>query len=806
MKKLSRRRFIVVSASAAALMAASQYFPIITLPDRKALAQTVTRTAEEKWIPSVCLQCPAGCGIMVRTVNGRAVKIEGNPLHPINQGNLCPKGLSGLQFLYDPDRIRAPLKRAGKRGEGKWQEISWNEAVSGVASHLKELRERGDPHKLIFLSGRNRGQAGPTIGRFLAAYGSPNDVGHSSICEDGSPMGHWATQGWKAYAGYDWDNTNYLLCFGAGFIEAWRPTTRLLRAFGHMRRGRPVRAKIVVIDPRLSVSAAKADEWIPIRPATDGALALGIAHVIVKEGLYDANFVKERTFGFDDWTDSNGHKHTGWKTLLGKYPPEWAANITGVPADTITRLAREFAATKPAIAAGARGKSMQTNGVYNSMAIHALNALVGSFESPGGVIRQIDPPLKGFPGVVQDQIAKTGANRPRADLAGTSRYPLAGKVYQMLPENILNKDPYEVDTIMFYYTNPLFSTPNTDRFWDAFDKVPFIVSFSPFMDESTSMSDYVLPDHSYLERWHDDVIYPSLGYSVVGLRQPVVNPLYNTQNAMDSLIQIAKGIGGTVAESFPWNSFEELLKFRYNGIYEAKRGTIIANGFDEWWEEFKKKGVWADPPYSFGDWGRGFATPSKRFELYSQLLEEKLEHLAEDEAKKNGTKVDDEMEKMIQQLRIKARGDEVFMPHYEPPIFYGEEQDYPLYFVTYKTMTHAEGRGANVPFLQDSFGVILQEHWNVWAEINPLTAAKMGISDGDYVYIESKVGKIRTKARLYEGARPDTVNMPFELGHKSYGRWARGRGVNPNAILYSENDRLGGLAAFSATRVKVYKA
>jgi len=739
-------------------------------------------------------------------VDGRAVKIEGNPLHPINQGNLCPKGLIGLQILYDPDRIKAPLKRIGERGEGRWQEISWGEAITEVAAHLKELRNKGEPYKLVFMTGRTRGQAGPLIDRFLAAYGSPNHVGHSSICEDGSPMGHWATQGWKSYAGYDWDNTNYVLCFGAGFIEAWRPTTRLLRAFGHMRRGRPVRAKIVIIDPRLSVSAAKADEWIPIKPQTDGALALGIANVIVREGLYDANFVKEHTFGFDDWTDSKGHKHIGWKTLLEKYSPEWAADITGVPVSTIIRLAEEFATTKPAIAAGARGKSMQSNGVYNSMAIHALNALVGSIGSVGGVIRQMDPPLKGYPPVVQDEIAKAGVSNPRVDLAGTSKYPLAGKVYQMLPENILSKYPYDVDTIMLYYTNPLFSSPQVNRFWDAFEKVPFIVSFSPFMDESTSMSDYVLPDHTYLERWHDDVIYPSLGYPVTGLRQPVVEPLYNTQNALDSLIQVAKAIGGSVAESFPWGSFEELLKFRYSGIYEAKTGTIIADSFDKWWNEFKMKGVWADPPYKFGDWDRNLATPSKKFEFYSQSLEQKLEHLAEHEAEKHGTTPEEEMEKMLQQLRTQARGDEVFMPHYEPPVFYGDELEYPLYFVTYKLMTHAEGRGANVPFLQNILGVILQEHWDSWVEINPLTAAKLGISDGDDVYIESKVGRIRTKARLYEGARPDTVNMPFELGHKTYGRWARGRGANPNEILFCENDRLGGLAAFSATRVRVYRA
>ncbi len=750
---------------------------------------------------------------MVRVVDGRAVKIEGNPEHPINLGRLCPKGHIGLQILYDPDRIKGPMRRIGKRGEGKWEKISWDEAIGIVAKRLRALRQKSEPHRLVFMSGRNRGQMGGLIDRFLAAYGSPNHVGHSSICADGTAQAHYLAQGFKSYAGYDWDNTNYLLCFGGGFVEAWRPTTRLLRAFGHMRRERPIRAKIVQVETRFSITAAKADEWIPINPGTDAALALGIAYVIIKGELYNKAFVAEHTFGFEDWTDQKtGKKHMGFKSLvLRDYAPEKVAKITGVPEATIVRIAREFAATPPAIAAGERGASMQTNGVYNRFAIHALNALVGSLEVPGGVIVQHGPPLAKWPDLVEDETAKKGVKEPRIDYAGTKKYPLAGKVYQDLPEMILGEGPYPVDTIMLYYTNPLFSTPDVGRWYKAIEKVPFIVSFSPFMDETSDYADLILPDHTYLERWHDDVIYPSLGYPVISLRQPVVKPLYDTRNSGDVIIELARRIGGTVAKSFPWKNYEELIEEKVRGLHEVQKGNIVAPTFARFWEEFKKKGFWENPPYKFRDWEHGFKTPSKRFEFFSQNLEHKLEDLAKKEvekAKEKGKTLTEEqaLAEILRGLKLKAKGDEVYLPHYEPIRYVGDKKRYPLLLNTYKLMTHAEGRGANSPWMQEILGLHVGVKWDSWVEINPDTAKKLGIKDGDEVWVESVVGKIKTRAKLYPGAMPHVVNMPFELGHKAYGRWAKGRGVNPNEILVHENDRLGGLAGFFSTRVKVYRA
>ncbi|MBI4308227.1 MAG: molybdopterin-dependent oxidoreductase [Chloroflexi bacterium] len=792
--KLTRRTFLKATGvtGAGVALATQLKGPEAVL---EALAPKVAPAPGEKYVANVCLQCPAGCGILVRVVDGRAVKIEGNPLHPINEGKLCPKGQAGLGFLYDPDRIKGPLKRVGERGEGKWERITWAEAISLMTARLKEMRDRGDAHRLVFLSGRNRGLTGGFIGRFLKAYGSPNDVGHSSICEDGSPMGHYLTQGWKGYAGYDWDNTNYALVFGAGFIEAWRPTTRLLRAFGHMRRERPVRAKIVVVDTRFSISAAKADEWLAIKPGTDGALALGMAHVIVREGLYDKEFVEKLTFGFDDWADEKGQRHLGFKQLvLQDYPPEKVAEITGIPAETIVRIAREFAATRPAIAAGARGKSMQTNGVYNSMAIHALNALVGSIDRLGGVTNQMGSPLKGDPPVVQDEISKKGASQPRIDWAGTKRFPLAGKVYQNIPEYATGQGPYTAQALFMHYTNPMFSTPDVKRWEATFKQIPFIVDFTPFMSESAEYADLILPDDTYLERWQDDGIYPSLGYPVLGIRQPVVDRLYDTVDTATALAKIAQAMGGTMAQSFPWRDAKEYIQFKVRGIFEARKGTIVASTFEEWWDRFTKDGVWADPTaYKFEQWGRTFTNKQKKYEFFSLQLQSTFEKLKM-------------TEKDIAALKITATGDRVFLPHHEPPRFPGDPKEYPLILNTYKMMSHAEGRGANVPYLQEIGSPLVDVKWDSWVEINPGTAERLGISDGDLVWVESPVGKVKTRAKVYPGAQPDVVSFPFDQGHRAYGRWAKNRGANPNWALVNEIDHLGGLAAFFSTRVKVYRA
>jgi anaerobic selenocysteine-containing dehydrogenase len=755
---------------------------------------------QEYWSTGICLQCPSGCGLRIRSVNRWPVKLEGIKDYPINRGRLCPKGQSGLQVLYDPDRIRHPLRRKGKRGEGNWEKISWDEGIGLVAERLKTLRQAGKPQSLMVMGGRSRGHMVDLMSRFTEAYGSPNQFGNPARGSEGILKGHFFTMGVKAHLAIHWEEVNYILSFGASLLEASRPSLRNLWGYGYFRRGRPGRrGKLVQVEPRLSVTASKADQWVPIQWGTDAALALGIAHWMIKENRYDRDFIQNYTFGFEDWRSPDGKLHTGFKTfVLNEYFPQLVSVITGIPEKIIVQIADEFSSHRPSIAVSGRGVGMQTNGTYTQMAIDCLNALAGSIDARGGLLIQRKPPFQKWPALQKDKVSEEGLSRPRIDGAGSMPFPFAEEVPYVLPEKLEKGEPYPIEVLFLYYTNPLFSFPEHEKFRGALEKIPFIVSFSPFMDESTMNSDLVLPDGTYLERWQDDHVEPGLGFPMFGLRTPAIEPLlYDVRNSGDVLIEIAKRLGGNVARSFPWKDFQEALKEAAQGVFRSGQGSIKANDFDKFWNALIERGGWWAPPYRFGQWKKKFSTPSGKFEFFSLRLEQGLK----DAAKKSSNG----LEQVFKELRIEADGDVAFLPHFEKPRSVGEDNEYPFQLINYKLMTMAEGRGANQPFLQEIIGPQVKERWDSWVEINPETAAQMGIVDGDPVWIESKSGKARTKARLFAGTHPKCIHIPYGQGHKVYGRWAKDRGVNPNDLLAREFDYLGGFVSYYSTRVKVYK-
>jgi anaerobic selenocysteine-containing dehydrogenase len=755
---------------------------------------------EEYWSTGICLQCPGGCGLRIRSVMKWPVKLEGIPDYPINKGKLCPKGQSGLQVLYDPDRIRHPLKRKGKRGEGNWEKISWEEGLSLVIRRLKTLRQEERSHQLMVLGGRYRGHMLELMDRFLRAYGSPNHLGNPYRDSEGVVKGHLFTMGARDFLAIHWEETNYVLSFEESLLESSRPLVRNLWGYGFLRRGRPgVRGKLVQVEPRLSVTASKADQWIPIHPGTHAAFALGIAHWIIKEKKYDRAFVEHYTFGFEDWKE-RGKTRMGFKTLvLNEYSPRQVAQIAGIPEETIVQIAQEFSSHRPAVAISGRGMAMQTNGTYAQMAIDSLNALVGSIDSRGGLLLQRRPPFRAWPPAEKDTLSEKGLSKPRADGAGDMPFPFAEELPYTLAEKLQKGEPYPIDTLWVYYTNPLFNLPESEMLRRALEKVPFIVSFSPFMDETTLSSDLVLPDGTYLERWQDDGGEPGPGFPMFGLRSPAIQPLlYDVRNTGDVLIQIAKGLGGSVARSFPWKDFQEALKDSIKGVFLSRRGSIKAEDFDEFWQALVERGGWWDAHYPFGEWRKKFNTPSGKFEFFSLAMERRLEQIAKKTSKA--------LDQILQELQIQAKGDKAFLPHFEKPRLIGDEKEFPFHLLSYVPMTAAEGRGANQPFLQEIYGSQLKERWDSWVEINPETALAMGIGDGDMVWVESKAGKARVKARHFPGAQAQCVHIPYGQGHKAYGRWAKGRGVNPVELLLRNYDHLGGFVSYYSARVKVYKA
>jgi anaerobic selenocysteine-containing dehydrogenase len=792
--KISRRDLLKMGGGAGVAMAIGGGF---WKWSRFPVAENPNAPGVERWIPTICGQCMGGCGILVRVIDGWAVNIAGNPLHPVNRGTLCPKGIAGLQGLYDPDRIRTPLKRKEKRGEGQWQPISWDEALQMVTDSLKDLRQKGQAHHLVVLGGKYRGLMRFLWERFLEAYGSPNYIDNQFQREGPLNEGLFLTQGIDGPPAYDFENSRYILSFGSGLLESYWSPVQALSAYGQFRRGASERrGKLVQVEPRLSVTAIKADEWVPIQPGTEGLLALGIANMMIKEGLYNKEFVSNLSFGFENWTDASGKEHPGFKQfVLSEYDPDVVSRRTGVSIDSIIRLAREFASNQPALALGFRDRP------FHQMAVSILNGLVGNIDVSGGVLIPRITPLQSLPAFKKDSIAQRGIHEERVDNGKNA--PMMQQPY-FFAQNVIAGKPYRPKILFLYYTNPLFSNPSSDLFAKAFDQIPLIVSFSPYMDDTTSFADLILPDRTPLERWQDDPVFLNNGFPVLGIRQPVIEPLHQTKATGDVLLLLAKSLGGEIQKAFPWSDFKEILLYGIKGVFEARRGDtfglqfeqawtrLLERGgwaapsyktFEEFWKQLQEKGGWWDPIYDFKEWDRVFRTPTKKFEFYAQALKQ-----------------------IHPTFTSKDLKDLSFFPHWEEWEKAGDEKEYPFHLNVFRTMTLTGSRNLNQPWLQASVGSYVFEKWETWAEINPETAERLGIADEDWAWIESPKGKMKVRAKLYKGAMPDVVSIPFGEGHTSGGRWSKGLGENPYRLIGGDLDLLTGYPINESTRVKIYKA
>jgi anaerobic selenocysteine-containing dehydrogenase len=791
---ITRRQFLIGGAAltgGAVVMSGLQQLLDSLSTEAPSYGAHFVTDGTEITVPSVCLLCPSGCGIVARVVDGRVVKIEGNPLHPINNGALCPKGQAAPELLYNPDRLAGPLRRVGKRGAGEWEPITWDEAVRLVTEKLQEMRAAGHPEHAACMYGETRGQMRPLLERFMQAVGSPNVVSHDSLNIEAARLAMYLTQGIYDLPAYDLENSNYILSFGANLLEAGRVPQRTITGYAFMRRARARRGKVVVIDPRQGVTGAKADEWIPIKPGTDAALALGIANAMISANRYDSDFVQNYAMGFEDFPDSERHLHKGFRSLvLENYSPDVVESITGVPAATIYRLAGEFTDNAPAVAImpGKGGLlNGSVNGLYAAMAIHMLNALAGNLEKPGGVLVQRYMPCPDWPALPADPLAEQGRRAERVDGAGT-KFPAARHAYQAVADRVL--DGYPLDALFLYDANPVYEAPGGARFISAFERIPFIVSFSAFMDETASYADLVLPEPTFLERFQDDHI-EGVGFPGVGLRQPVIESRANTMPTGDFLLRVARVMGSPIADAFPWTSFEELLKDRLQLV-----------GTD--WNTLRQLGVWLTPGYHFARRGgqtwvsevvgahRQKAPRDGRFDFYSREFSCLL-----------GERTPDE----LAALGIQASGDEVFLPHYEEVTYAGGEETYPFVLNVITLMSLGTySANANLPTLQEISGMTVGETWGSWLEMNPEAAQELQLEDGDTVVVESPFGRLQTKLRLVKALRPDVVNLPYNQGHKAVGRWAKDRGVNGLEILNPASEPVTGLAALTNTRVRVYRA
>jgi anaerobic selenocysteine-containing dehydrogenase len=748
--KLNRRNFLTLGIGVTAGTTLSP-LPWKLMDDVSIWTQNwpwtpVPPDGEATYEKSVCTLCPGRCGITVRKIEDRAVKIEGIEGHPVNDGGVCLLGLSGLQLLYGPMRVKSPLKRVGERGEGKWKSISWDEALAEVAGKLKELRAKEQSHTVACIAGSDQGTAPRLFSRFLAAYGSPNYVCTPSF-HDAYEIALSLMHGGQSSAGFDVENTDLVLSFGSGIIDGWISPVRMIKANSIWKNKK---SKVVQIEPRLSNTAAKSDNWVPIKPGTDAALALGLAHVIIKESLYNKDFVENYAFDFN-----------AFKTIvLESYASDNVAKITGIDKKTIISLARQFAGASKPLAICGRGQGKTPGSLDEVAAVHALNALVGNINKSGGIWAVSQPDYIKWPEVPMDAVALSGIKTERIDGAGSETFPNAHYLLNRWAGIVNSSKESPVQALFVTDANPCYTLSDTSVVKKAFDKIPFVVSFSSNINETALNADLILPNHDCLERYEDVPISAGMTASVIGLSKPVVEPQFNTKHAGDVVIEIAKALGGSVAEAFPWDDYE----------------TCLQETLGDKWDILLEDGYWSDPDFGVPGWESAFTTGSKKFEFLGV-------------ARGRGGENNVQAKHLFESVTIE-----------------GDEKSYPLILMPYDSLRLASGSIGDPPFAIKTVEDTVLKGKDILIEMNPETAETYDISEGDYAVLNTLKGKARVKVHLFDGIMPGIVAMPTGLGHTGPDEYLAGKGINFNELIGPVEDPDFGLDAAWGIRANLTKA
>lgn len=831
---LGRRRFLKLAGATATVATAGVAASGCTTVGAKehAIAGNPAGAAQwgreaGTWTPSCCNMCGGQSGILVHVVNGVVEKIEPNHWNPNNYSNistdffqgyteefgcaeggvLCPKGNAGIVQLYDPDRVKTPLKRTNPDkavgADPKWQEISWDQALDEIAGKLKTLRDAGEAHKVLWFSEDH--SFTHVQQDFCKLYGTPNYSNHSNLCDVARKASFKTVMGHDRPLA-DFLQSKYIMLFG------WNPTSAIKWVYLPRILTRAIEkgARLVVVDPYLSDTAVKGHEWLAVRPGTDGALALAMGHVIVRDGLWDKEFVAMWTTGFEEYAEYVRDK-----------TPEWAEKITSVKAKTIARIARELATTKPALVDVWSGPGQHSNGVQGGRAIAALNALIGAIDRPGSMMI---PDKRGekYMAVEPDDAAETTLKQGRFD--ELKKYPLGhgSGVYTQAFANLAEgKGPYAPRMGVIVFQNVMMSVPGSPTVAKALAKLETLVVVDTMLSETATMADYVLPGTTYLERY--DLNSHWVTWPVLGLRQPVVKPLFGQPAEYETVAALGRRLGlktkdgkdffgigplsGEPAESLTaWyedylsnelkNGAPKLtlaeLKALPGAVWVDKGGTRYEKFAEELKPEQVKTAVFDGKPKAEGTAiydkpkdqkgtrigtviggkaVKGFATPSGKVEFVAKWLGEKKD----------------------------ATGKPVNpLPVYEPRDWQ-PTAEYPLYFINWKEANHTHSRTQNNPWLLD----IKPDNPMI---MNPATAQKYGVKDGEVVWVESLYGKVRAKVRVTTRIHPEVVGVQHGFGHTALGRLAKDRGTSDSALRPVKSDPLSGQASHKEACVRITRA
>lgn len=665
-------------------------------------------SAEERAIPTFCAMCgpSAGCGIYAIVKNGRFVRVEGMKQAPLNKGRLCAKAHAAPQWVYSNERLKYPLRRVGARGEGRFERISWDEALDTIAAKLQEQKEKYGPESLAILSPARRTYSA-YLYRFLAAHGSPN-YGHSGICVMQRQFAFTYTVGGVPLP--DISKSDVILIWGKQPAYAGSSKGAAQQLIRAKERG----AKIIAIKPTMEPDVALADLWVPLRPGTDAALALAMLHVIIGEKLYDEKFVAEWTYGFEQLAEH-----------LRKYSPEWAQTITGVEASQIRTVARLYATTPAACIDHGNGLEHAPSCSDAVRAIASLIAITGKLDQPGCNLLNF-----GFGRALSGSGPKfTLLNRYTQDLVDKTVAPEFPRAFQPFGEgtasayygifnSVLTGKPYPVRTIIAPGTQPTVSMRGTKRILEALEKVDFFVVVDVARTAEMAWADIVVPVATMYETDHP---FEAIGNWAMA-RNRVIAPLGDYKSDYEFWIELGTRLG--YGADF-WNGsidrcMEELLQ-PYKITMEELRQHPCGITLEP-------------PPTQYGRYQQFFNAPSARMSHEPHLPQGKV---------------------ALYNTTFEAHGFSPMPEWVEPPESLTATPElrskYPLLFSDFHTSkVYNAGWLRHVPYLREIMpDPVLQIH--------PQAAQARGIQPGDWIVVESPHGKLRLRAEVNPGIRPDTV-------------------------------------------------
>ncbi|HLC42624.1 MAG TPA: molybdopterin-dependent oxidoreductase [Methylomirabilota bacterium] len=852
---ITRRKFLKGSAVAGGAAALTSFLSRDPKTLVAAAEKSGAATAEE-WVPTTCWIGKQDCGMLARRINGRVVSLQGHPDHPRNLGKLCPKGVAQIMAVYDPHRVQTPLIRTNEKGKsGTWRKASWDEALTLVGQKIKEVRAR-DKRLLLWQKGRSKGGAFYDTA-FVKASGATG-LGHGAYCSDAGYRAAEYTIGPHGVLHPDFRHTKYLLSWGWNVTNAGGNKFCFITWPQQLIPAKERGMKVVVIDPRLRGAGPFADEWVPIRPGTDLALALALSNVLIDRGFLDRDYLKKHTNApylvkedgsflrvdgkeqvwdpaagaakpFDtkgvepglegEYTVGGAKLKTAFqlfKEHVAKSTPEWAASVCGVPADQIRRVALELGqnamigstitldgVTLPyrPVSCMAYHMAQQEQGFQALRAMIMVFMLLGAVEAVGGI--RIDFTWKPYANYEKlDQIKIK--DPPYNIYLGDSKYfPINSKLPGIVAKVMQNPAKYGVDytpeVMILHMANPLGSFASQADFMEAYKKFKFVAAIDPWLSETADyFADVVLPAAT-IEKYEGPFGASDQYVDAVGLRLPPMKPLFESRGEIDIYMDLCEKAGILYGKGGYLDELNSALKLKDAYKLDLNTKPAVREIFDRW---AKSEGI-ADGVAHFEKNGVKVKGPFSVKSFYGFAQTPPF----------NGKTHRLYGESLLRyQLEMKAKGAEkIYWQDYTPfptwrtPTKDGSPPQYDLTLISYKLVEFKQSRSSFIPLLAE-----LAPEQRL--EINPKTAKAKGIKDGNMVWVEShnaltgETRKVQVRAALSEGIRPDTVGMPHH-----YGLWthpaAKGQGPTPNVLFFTGEGYVTNTADQSfQVKVRVSKA